>query len=206
MPSRNVIKIDIADSYYHVYARGASRKPIFLDDADYAYFLSLFERYLAIEARHDPTGRPYAHLAGTVELLAFCLMPNHFHLMFYQLDEGVISRLMRGAMTSYSRHFNKKYDRSGPLFETRYKSSRISSDEYLMHISRYIHLNHHNWRGWPWSSYRAYAEPIQCPEWLETERVRGLFATDEHYLEFVADYEAEQRMRDHIKHELAGGY
>lgn len=205
MPSRNVLKLDIAESYYHVYARGASRQQIFRDTTDYAYFLSLFERYLSYEARHDQSGRPYAHLTGTLELLAYCLMPNHFHLQFYQHDEGAISTLMRGVMTSYSRYFNKKYDRSGPLFETRYKSSRISSDTYLMHISRYTHLNPREWRTWPWSSYRYYIRPAQSPEWLETERVRGLFPSDTHYLDFVADYEDKQRMYDFIKHELANG-
>lgn len=205
MPSRNVIKIDVADSYYHVYARGASRNAIFLDQEDYRYFLSLFARYLSNDEQHDSTGRPYVHLVGQLELLAYCLMQNHFHLLFYQQDEGSISTLMRGIMTSYSRYFNKKYGRTGSLFESRYKSSRISSDEYLLHVSRYIHLNHREWRSWPYSSYLCYAGKNQAPQWLHVGRVTELFASRDKYLEFVADYEDSQRMRDAIKHELANG-
>ncbi len=205
MPSRNVIKVDIADSYYHVYARGASRDEIFIDDDDYIYFKSLFERYLSIEAKSDSLGRSYAHLAGDLELLAFCLMSNHFHLLFYQRVEGGISTLMRGVMTSYSRYFNRKYNRTGSLFESRYKSSRISNDAYLMHISRYVHLNHNDWRKWPYSSYVHYAKD-HGPEWLSTERILDLFSSREKYLEFVADYEENRRILDTIKSELANGF
>ena len=203
MPSRNVLKIDIPDSYYHVYARGASRREIFLDDADYQFFLSLFSRSLSCEEKRDRTGRAYAHLASDMTLLTFCLMPNHFHILFYQQKEGSISTLMRGVMTSYSRYFNKKYDRSGPLFETRYKSSRVTSDDYLLHISRYIHLNHRDWRTWPFSSYPYFVGNTVAPEWLHTDKVLGLFPSRTHYLKFVANYQDEQRMRDEIKHQLA---
>lgn len=203
MPSRNVIKVDVPDSYYHVYARGASRHEIFLEDEDYAYFLSLFTRYLSKEEQRDAAGRHYAHLAEEVELLAYCLMPNHFHIIYFQHEAGSISTLMRGVMTSYSRYFNRKYDRTGSLFESRYKSSRISNDMYLMHVSRYIHLNHRDWKSWPYSSYLDYANQRQPPEWLHANRVVELFYSRGKYLEFVADYEDGQRMRDAIKHELA---
>ena len=150
MPSRNVLKIDIADSYYHVYARGASRQEIFLESADYYMFLSLFRRYLSAEDVKDSAGMSYAKLYDDIQLLSYCLMPNHFHLLLYQVNEGAMQRLMRGVMTAYSRYFNKKYDRSRGLFETRYKASRISSDTYLMHITRYIHLNPKEWREYPY--------------------------------------------------------
>lgn len=204
MPSRNVLKIDIDDSYYHAYARGASRNKIFKETADYEYFLKLFIRYLSDEVTYDSAGRPYPQLVDHLELLAYCLMPNHFHLMYYQKDAGSISTLMRSVMTSYSRYFNKKYKRSGPLFETRYKSSRISNDTYLMHISRYIHLNHQNWKTWKWSSYMYYKNN-NFPHWLSPEKVLGLFPSTQKYLDFVADYENAQRIRDEIKLELANG-
>lgn len=202
MPSRNVLKIDIENSYYHVYARGISRRSIYRNTGDYQYFLSLFARHLSLAAQQDKTGRVYPHLVGQVELNAYCLMPNHFHLLLYQYDEGAITKMMRSVMTSYSRYFNRKYNRSGPLFETRYKSSRISNNEYLLHISRYIHLNHKEWRSWPWSSYQYYSRE-SVPQWLATTRILELFPTRYHYLDFVADYEDMQRSRDLIKHELA---
>ena len=145
MPSRNVIKINVPESYYHVYARGANKHRIFQDESDYLFFLSLFERYLAKEKSNKQTIEHYQKLFDSVEVLAYCLMPNHFHLLLYQIEEGGMLKLMHGIMTSYSRYFNSKYGRSGPLFESCYKASRISSDEYLLHISRYIHLNPDEW-------------------------------------------------------------
>ena len=68
-------------------------------------------------------------------------MPNHIHLLVYQHQPQAMAQFMRSVLTSYSRYFNKRYKRSGSLFESRYKASLISDDAYLEHISRYIHLN-----------------------------------------------------------------
>src|ERR1035437_8024179 len=99
MPSRNVLKIDIEQSYYHVYARGRGRQPVFRDDEDYRVFLNLLKRHLSIDEVTDKYGKPYPHLRGQVELLAYCIMPNHFHLLLHQEIQGSMSRLMRGIMT-----------------------------------------------------------------------------------------------------------
>lgn len=204
MPSRNVLKIDIADSYYHVYARGASRQEIFLESADYYMFLSLFRRYLSTEDVKDSAGMSYAKLYDDIQLLSYCLMPNHFHLLLYQVNEGAMQRLMRGVMTAYSRYFNKKYDRSGGLFETRYKASRISSDTYLMHITRYIHLNPKEWREYPYSSLRFYLQ-AHDEDWVDEQPIVALFPSRESYGDFVAEYEGIKDTLEQIKHELAGG-
>jgi len=202
MPSRNVIKIDIPNSYYHVYARGASRKTIFIEDEDFDYFLGLFHRYLSHEEATNSVGLPYEKLYGVVELLAYCLMGNHFHLLIYQKEEGAMPRFMRGVMTSYSRYFNKKYDQSGSLFETRYKASRISSDEYLMHISRYIHLNPDDWKKYPYSSVRSYQDG-DGPDWLNDKRMLELFSSRKSYMDFIEDYKNIRDVYETIKHELA---
>lgn len=204
MPSRNVLKIDIADSYYHVYARGASRQEIFLESADYYMFLSLFRRYLSAEDVKDSAGMSYVKLYDDIQLLSYCLMPNHFHLLLYQVNEGAMQRLMRGVMTAYSRYFNKKYDRSGGLFETRYKASRISSDTYLMHITRYIHLNPKEWREYPYSSLRFYLQ-AHDEDWVDEQPIVALFPSRESYGDFVAEYEGIKDTLEQIKHELAGG-
>ncbi len=202
MPSRNVLKIDVAEHYYHVYARGASRQDIFLEPVDYEVYLKLFRRYLSNEEIRDSAGTPYTKLHESIELLCYCLMPNHFHLLVYQIDEGAMQRLMRGVMTAYSRYFNKKYQRSGSLFESRYKASLIASDASLFHISRYIHLNPKTWRNYPYSSLRYYAHP-HSEDWLHEERIIDLFKNRTKYMEFVADYEAAKAVLDTIKHELA---
>lgn len=202
MPSRNVIRVDIADSFYHVYARGVSQQAIFLDDKDHKVFLTMFKRHLSNEPAKDKTGRIYHHFKGEVDLLAFCLMPNHFHLMFYQYQEGSIARLMQGVMSGYSRYFNKKYQRSGPLFESRYKAAHISNELHLMHISRYIHLNPKQWRTWQWSSLPYYRDELHA-EWVDPTMVLEMFSSQAAYIDYVADYEESKETLDSIKHELA---
>ncbi|HSX29588.1 MAG TPA: transposase [Candidatus Saccharimonadales bacterium] len=202
MPSKNVLKVDAPDSYYHVYARGAGKQPIFLDYEDFMFFLELLRRYLSPEAVVNSVGTPYEKLGESVELLAYCLMGNHFHLLLFQRQVGGMQRLMRGVMTSYSRYFNRVYGRSGPLFESRYKASRVSNETYLQHISRYIHLNPKDWRLYPYSSMQYYLTGNQ-PDWLQTSPMLELFDSREQYAEFVADYEAAQRELDSLKHELA---
>ncbi len=203
MPSRNVLKIDIPDSYYHIYARGGSRHDIFLEPSDYNYFLELFRRYLSSEDIRNSAGVAYEKLEDDIELLAYCLMQNHFHVLVYQISEGAMQRLMRGVMTAYSRYFNTKYQRSGSLFESRYKASRITSDEYLMHISRYIHLNPIHWREYPHSSLRHYIQKNDV-DWLQEGRMLDLFPSRQAYAEFVEDYEAVKESYALIKDELAG--
>lgn len=202
MPSRNILKVDIEQSYYHVYARGHGKHKIFRDDEDYSVFLNLFKRYLSINEVSDNSGRPYVHLRGQIELLAYCLMPNHFHLLFYQIEQGVMSRLMHGVMTSYSGYFNKKYKVTGALFGSRYKASMVSTDEYLMHISRYIHLNPGNWQAYPYSSIHAYFG-IGQPEWLQPEKIVDLFGSTPIYADFLDDYSGYKKSLDEIKDSLA---
>lgn len=201
MPSRNILKIDLHDSYYHVYARGHGRQSIFRDDEDFEMFLGLFERHLSVEPKANTTGRVYPHLRGDVSLLCYCLMSNHFHLLLYQKTEGSMSRLMRGVMTSYSMYFNKKYQQSGALFESRYKASRISSDPYLLHISRYIHLNPKDWMAYPYSSIHAYY--LSPPEWLQPGRVLDLFGSLPKYADFLNDYGDFDESLEIIENELA---
>ena len=202
MPSRNVIKTDIDQTYYHVYARGHGRSPIFKDDEDYRVFLNLIKRYLSVNEVNDKYNKPYVHLRGKVELLCYCLMENYFHLLLYQIEKGAMSQLMRGVMTSYSVYFNKKYDSSGSLFESRYKASIISSDSYLMHISRYIHLKPDDWRAYPYSSIHAYFG-IGQPEWLQQEKVIDLFGSTPVYADFLNDHDDYERSIEDIKGELA---
>src|SRR5580765_1037556 len=146
MPRRNVLRTDAPERFYHVYARGHSKHRIFLDEHDYLFFLSLCERYLSSSEIKSSAGISYPNFYNKVDLAAFCLMPNHFHLLVYQHQQGALSDLMRSLMTSYSRYFNTKYKQSGALFESRYRSSLVSDDTYLEHISRYIHLNPKHWR------------------------------------------------------------
>jgi len=156
MPSRNIIRFDSPDSYYHVYSRGSNKQQLFLDYADYMYFEKLFARYLSKKATLDKNGLAYPNYNGHIELSTYCLMNNHFHLLIYQTDVGVMTKFMRSLMTSYGRYFNLKYKRTGPVFESRYKAAQITSQGYLEHISRYIHLNPRYWERYAYSSLKYY--------------------------------------------------
>ncbi len=203
MPTRNVAKIFVPDSFYHVYNRGWNLSKIFLDSNDYAYFEELLARYLSINPAIDKIGREYPHYTKDVRLLAYCLMGNHFHILLYQYnDEKATTRLMTSLLTAYTSYFNKRHKRRGSLFESTYKAMRIGDDAQLQHITRYIHLNHSGYATWKHSSYRDYIGSAR--EWIHPQPILELFSSIDAYKEFVADYEAVQRERDIIKQELYG--
>ncbi len=202
MPRRNVLRQDGAECYYHVYARGNAKTRIFLDEQDYLYFLRLLERYLAAEESRNEFGVSYPNFYNKVELAAFCLMPNHFHFLVYQHHQGALTSFMRSLMTSYSRYFNKRHGRSGPLFESRYRASLIQDPSYLEHISRYIHLNPRFWHDYEYSSLPYYLQQVQV-SWVRPERILCMFETPEKYLQFMEDYVEQKKMLDILKHELA---
>lgn len=202
MPRRNVIRSDAPESYFHIYARGANKKNIFQDESDYLFFLRLFERYLSPDEKKNQAGVSYPNFYNRVDLLAFCLMPNHFHLLLYQRQTGDLTTCMQSIMTSYSRYFNTKYKRTGPLFESRYRSSLISDDIYLEHITRYIHLNPKHWETYEYSSLPYYLQRAQ-ESWLRPEKILELFKSPAEYHDFVGDYVENKKMIDIIKKELA---
>lgn len=155
MPSKNTVKRYGADEYYHVYNRGIERRIIFRDERDYIAFLHLLERYLGKKPTYDSQGREYERFSNEIRLVAFCLLPDHFHLLLYQTKPDAITRLMRAVSAAYVRYFNERYRRAGALFHGRYKAARISRAA-LTHVTRYIHLIPDDYMVWPWSSLRAY--------------------------------------------------
>ncbi|MES2971586.1 MAG: transposase [Patescibacteria group bacterium] len=201
MTSRNRIKQYVDESYYHIYNRGVAKRVIFKEKQDYAVFLNLLKRYLDDKPSFDQSGREYEYLHDRIELLAFCLMPNHYHLLIYAQEAAAMTRLLRGVATSYSTYFNKKYERIGPLFQDRFKASWILRDNYLLHISRYIHLNPKDWRTWEYSSL-AYYLGMKDAAWVRPKRMLELFE-NKNYEQFVADYESQKQIWDELKHELA---
>ena len=170
MPAKNSVKNYIEDSYYHVYNRGVADTKIFLDDQDYKVFLHYLEKYLDSSSQHS--------LAKNIKLLAYCLMPNHFHLFCLQLTKDGITKLIRALSTSYVMYFNRKYDRLGTLFQGIFKAAHIDQDSYFLHISRYIHLNPQkttpDWRNYPYSSYSVYMGKKNV-SWIDPAPVLNFF-------------------------------
>lgn len=176
MPKRNAVKEYGAGEYYHVYNRGNSRMDIFREAEDYLFMLSLFKRYLAVRNKGSLhiDGHQRPNYSDKVELVAYCLMPNHYHLMVYLLDASGLEGMMRSVMTAYSMYFNRKYKHSGSLFEGRFLASRIKTDAYYWQVSRYIHLNpldiKKDYRSYPYSSVQYYVGNWQA-SWMHPEHV-----------------------------------
>lgn len=214
VPQRNTIKIYVEDAYYHVYNRGVEKRNIFLDESDYKFFLHLLKLYLSPDNSRIPSAlmtrrdlvRPRAasQVADEVKLIAYCLIPNHFHLLIKQKTTSGMTKLMRKVSTTYAMYFNEKYDRVGSLFQGPYKAVLIDSEHYLLHLSRYIHLNPvelieltgRNPVSYPYSSYSYYLGRKSAP-WIDPYPVLSYFATGEgtplkrfnSYEEFVASYQ-----------------
>lgn len=169
MPSKNIVKIYLKDGIYHIYNRGVEKRNIFMDDQDYKVFLHLLKRYLLppedkaasqVEpVRRLPEGRQN-DIYKEIRLLCYCLMPNHFHLMIQQLTERVITDFIRRLTNSYTKYFNEKYERVGPLFQGRYRAALIKEESYFLHLPYYIHHNPKELfikvKEYPWSSYADY--------------------------------------------------
>jgi len=203
MPSRNITKSYVADSFYHIYNRGVNKAPIFLDEKDYVTFLGLFKRYLGHEPEKTPFRTLYPNYSDQIELLAFCLMKNHFHLFVYQHTDFAIRDLLKSLSVAYGMYFNRRYKRVGPIFQQRYKAVRITDDAQLLHISRYIHMNPYNYLDHSWSSLPYYTQERDAP-WIKPSRVLELFEGTK-YLDFLAEYEDRRDELQELKDELANG-
>ena len=161
--------------YYHVYNRGCNKELIFREDENYLYLTRLLCK--SLRNRH-------------VSMIAYCLMPNHYHLLMRQESDILIREVMQDAFNAYVKAFNKRYGRTGTLFEERFKAKHVKEDRYLIHLCRYIHRNpleakFVNDAGlWKYSDYL---------EWIggkkNVQLVSDLFAGPEGYARFVTEYE-----------------
>lgn len=137
--------------FYHVYNRGTDKRDIFLDKADYLRFIVLLYAANNIDAMHISNlkyqGRSLMGILNIdkkdtiVDVGAYCLMPNHFHILVKEKMENGISNFMKKLSTGYSMYFNKRYERTGSLFQGVFKSVYADNDEYLKYLFAYIHLN-----------------------------------------------------------------
>ena len=186
MPGKNIIKIDAEDIFYHIYNRGVAKTELFRDEDDYCHFESLLERLLLPDESRNQNSRTYPTYFGKISLHAYCLMPNHFHLLIKQHKTGALKEFMRSLSVTYAMYFNKKYHRRGALYESTYRAAIIDKDAYLTHVSRYIHLNPLGFRSWSHSSYQDYLYTSR--PWITTDLILGMFATKKYYSAFTDDY------------------
>lgn len=157
MPSRNSVKQYLENGYYHIYNRGVEKRVIFLDQQDYYVFLSYLKEYLLpkneqelLEKLSEPTISSIErdkivkklrlnNFFSEISLLAYCLMPNHFHFFIKQKSALSIDKFMQSLCTRYTMYFNRKYKRVGSLFQAVYKAVSIETEEQFIYLSKYIH-------------------------------------------------------------------
>ena len=145
--------------------------------------------------------------ARLIDLVGYCLMPNHFHFLIKQLTDNGISMFMNRLQNSYARYFNTEQARHGPLFQGRFKAVLIESEEQLIHVSRYIYLNPFSsfvtknlfeLKRYPWSSLREYL--TQTPSICDIKMISDILGTPEKHWQFIVDNADYQRKLEQIKH------
>ncbi|OIN95314.1 hypothetical protein COS81_04450 [candidate division WWE3 bacterium CG06_land_8_20_14_3_00_42_16] len=164
MPGKNVIKIYTLGGFYHVYNRGVEKRKIFIDALDCGMFLTYLQNYLTPPTLKQVRPVRKSNLYKELKLIAYCLMPNHLHLLLQQITTTGMTNFMRCITNAYTAYFNQRRHRTGPLFQGRYKAKLILEENYLLSLTRYIHRNpidlspdyHANLSLYPYSSYQEY--------------------------------------------------
>ncbi|HCR35417.1 hypothetical protein A2130_03160 [Candidatus Woesebacteria bacterium GWC2_33_12] len=215
MPAKNIVKFYIANSIYHIYNRGVEKRKIFMDEQDHKVFLTYLKEYLSAPLQGETlqSRSLWSKYFSEIELLAFCLMPNHVHLLIKQKNKDSIKKFTQSIFTRYTMYFNKKYDRTGSLFQGAYRATNVVNKDYLLDITRYIHRN-------PlkitkkltdyYSSYAHYLNFFNIP-WLKNKEVLDYFNESsfikskniKSYKEFVEDFKYINEELD-LTHDLAG--
>lgn len=177
MPYRKTIFAN--DYYYHIYNRGVEKRIIFQNQQDYCVFLEIMAYYLIPDSKIPKifSRKPKERIPHSISLLSYCLMPNHFHLLLQQKKNKGIQEFMHAIGVTYSMYFNKKYQRVGSLFQGRFKAKMVDKDEYLLHLSKYIHLNpSKNPATYAYSSYQYYLHSIAPKEFIDTTTILSYFS------------------------------
>ncbi|OGY21086.1 MAG: hypothetical protein A3A65_03260 [Candidatus Chisholmbacteria bacterium RIFCSPLOWO2_01_FULL_49_14] len=191
MPHKHRVKVYVENGYYHAYNRGVEKRKIFKDDQDYKVFLYLLKYYLSPKQKDlkHPLAeipevsiirpRPLTNMGKEIELCAYCLMPNHFHLLMKQKTKLGMPKFLQKLSTTYAMYFNRRYKRVGYLFQGNYKAALILEDAHLLHLSRYIHLNPTKLTGpspvsYPYSSYSYYLGKKKAP-WVKPHFILTYF-------------------------------
>jgi putative transposase len=228
MPAKNSTKSYVENGYYHIYNRGVEKRVIFLDQQDYGVFLSYLKEYLLPKKEKELNERLSDPQISSVEknktlkslhlnnfnqeitLIAYCLMPNHFHFFVKQKSAGSIDKFMNSLATRYTMYFNRKYKRVGSLYQDVYKAILIIDESHFLHLSRYIHKQalalqgdalqaQSSQRTQP-SSYPAYCHESKA-EWIHPEEILAYFSTTNPlltYQSFVEQIEDKEYLEDLI--------
>jgi putative transposase len=185
----NAIKQYVEYGAYHVYNRGVNEQNIFFCEKDYETFLFLLQRYLIKQQPFSKT----KNYSQTIDLLIFCLMPTHYHLLIRQKDAKSMVEFAQSLSVSFTAIINKRHSRVGHLFQGVYKARLIKDDADLLNISKYIHLNPmekdiKEALDYPYSSIKSYISDLPSMHWdfVNTNTIFTQFNNSKvKYLEFL---------------------
>jgi len=208
---------------YHIFNRGIEKRPTFTDKRelnrgiktlDFYRFANLplkLSKFLVLpESERVKLAQDlYSKYEKLVEIICYCLMPNHFHFLVKQIKENGVSIFAANFANSYTKYFNTRHERVGPLFQGLFKAVMVESDEQLIHVSRYIHLNPvssfliepEDLESYRWSSYCEYLD-LSESRIVDKTIVLGMFPSKEKYRQFVMDQVDYARQLEQIKHAI----
>lgn len=197
MPARNSIKQYTENGYYHIYNRGVEKRQIFLGEQDYGVFLSYLKDYLTPKNEKDLMERlsdpnlsykekdkvlkllRLNNFFDEITLIAYCLIPNHFHFFVKQKNGKSIDRFIQSLATRYTMYFNRKYKRVGSLFQGVYKAVIVTTETQFIYLTKYIHKQSLASQGETLqdqpSSYPEYLG-LRSTSWVNPEEVLGYFS------------------------------
>ncbi len=197
----------IQGEFYHIYAHSIGDLEIFRNERDYQRFLTLLfsangtkaiprlDRYVDPNLVWDIANNKIDLGKTLVDIVCFCLMPTHFHLLLGERGNANISKYLHRVLVSHSKYFNLKYERRGHLFENKFNSKHINDNEYLLILSSYIHKNSKDIPSWkdkeekyPWSSYQDFASENRWQHLLKKNIIEDQFKNPQEYKNFVEEH------------------
>ncbi len=174
----------IQGKYYHVYNRDCNRLPIFFNDENYRF---LTQKFIDTIGKYD------------IDIFAYCLMPNHYHLLVRQNSDTSISKWLKTVFNGYSQAINKQENRKGTIFEGRAKKKEITNERHLMHLIRYFHYNPVQSgivikaEKWEFSDYSDWIG-IRKSKLFNNHLLMRYFDNHESYKKFFSDYKDSQKI------------
>lgn len=214
----------VPEQTYHIFNKSIASEPIFLNVRDYSRFLEIIDFYrfsspslrfsyfnrLPLVERNNFIENLHNHGQKLVSIYTFCLMSNHFHFLGKELVQNGIRKFISNLQNSYAKYFNTKNKRSGSLFQEMFKAVLIETDEQLVHVSRYIHLNPYSsflvsttsqLENYRWSSLPDYLGKIRF-DFLDKNFLNGFYRSPKDFRSFTFDQRDYQRKLQQIKHLL----
>lgn len=222
MPGRNIVLAN--NEIYHIFNRGIASQLVFFNKRTYERAIETIFYYqnkntpikyskflkLSMSERSDLLKESRKRKDWLVEIISYCLMPNHFHLLLKQLVDNGISKFVGDFTNSYTRYINTKQERNGPIFEGKFKSVRVETEEQLLHVQRYIHLNPYtsyliktieDLETYTYSSFPEYTGKHNS-DFCSKDIILGNFKNISSYKKFIFDQADYQRQLANMRHLL----